>query len=313
MADRGRGRSEGGNLGSVVVRYYKKMKMQRVYPVVVTWGKRERRSGSPVTLRLLMAGAQVVPAEQSLSTNDPDAEATFYVTPLAKGGLRNEKLEILVGDRKVQEVPLPARVVSQSFTKKLLWLAILLPAFLLLFCKYLPASITDEELHTELENRKRFKLQIEQAKARLDAAEDGKKEAIEKERALAEKHLHDTDKKIRELEHSPGKVLSFRIANEMPPMPKIVDDNVPIVKEYLIKFRDGVGDVYQELCNFEQARQPMALYVFGVLVFLALVSWWFNKSKRKKRWSKPIAAPRGEGAGMSSRRAEPVGADADYD
>src|SRR5689334_7664682 len=100
MADsRGRGRSEGGSLGPVQVRYYKKMKLQRVYPVVVRWGRRDRRAPAgtpPITLRLLMGGAQVVPAEQQISANDPDATATFYVTPVATGSLRNEKLEVLV-------------------------------------------------------------------------------------------------------------------------------------------------------------------------------------------------------------------------
>src|SRR5947207_865510 len=59
------------------VRYYKKMRPNRVYPVVVGWkptGAGRSSAGNPVLLRLVMAGAQVVPAEQPLDPADPDAK-----------------------------------------------------------------------------------------------------------------------------------------------------------------------------------------------------------------------------------------------
>ena len=43
----------------------------------------------------------------------PDAEATFYVTPLARGWLRGERLEVLVNGRKVQELRLHGHVPVQ--------------------------------------------------------------------------------------------------------------------------------------------------------------------------------------------------------
>src|SRR5207253_2462625 len=98
------------------IRYYRRMSRQRVYNVTVGWpkpgaGRTKPPAGTPpVTVRLLMAGAQVVPSEHTLDPNRADAQATFYVTPLARGWLRNEKLEVLIQGRKVQEMRLPAKV-----------------------------------------------------------------------------------------------------------------------------------------------------------------------------------------------------------
>ncbi|HYT87844.1 MAG TPA: hypothetical protein VEL76_03920 [Gemmataceae bacterium] len=119
-------------LPQIQVRYYKKMKAHRVYPVVVSWkqaGKGRAGSGNPVLLRLVMAGAQVVPSEQPLDPADGAARATFYVTPLAKGWLRGERLEVIQGGRKVQEIKLPAKVNSQRKTWLLFFLTFFIPFF----------------------------------------------------------------------------------------------------------------------------------------------------------------------------------------
>ena len=122
------------------VTYYRRMSLQRVYGVTVAWHNRDKRrppaGTGPVLVRLLMAGAQVVPSEQPLDPAKPDAKAAFYVTPLARGWLRHECLEVLLNGRKVQELPLPAKVTSQKMTWLFLVLAFLVPWFLLSWCKY---------------------------------------------------------------------------------------------------------------------------------------------------------------------------------
>lgn len=133
----GRGRGE-NLLPPLRVRYYKRMHRQRVYDVTVGWQKstiRPPAGSEPVRLRLIMAGAQVVPSEQPLDPNHPDDSATFYVTPLAAGSLRAERIEVLIQGRKVQELPLPARVVSQRSTLVLLLLAFLIPWLLFTFIR----------------------------------------------------------------------------------------------------------------------------------------------------------------------------------
>lgn len=127
--------------------YYRRMRDRHVYTFKITWsnkeGVRPPAGARPVTLRLLMAGAQVVPSEQALDPAKPDASVSFHVTPLAKGHLRGERLEVLIDDRKVQEVRLRSRVTSQRATLALLLLTFLVPWFLLHYCKYsalLPSS-----------------------------------------------------------------------------------------------------------------------------------------------------------------------------
>lgn len=124
-----RGRTE-NVLPALRVLYYQQMRRQRVYQVKVGWQKSKTRppaDAEPIRIRLIMAGAQVVPSEQVLDPADPDASASFYVTPLADGKLRAEHLEVLIQGRKVQELQLPAKVVNQRRTLVLLALSILMP------------------------------------------------------------------------------------------------------------------------------------------------------------------------------------------
>ncbi len=107
----------------VNVRYYSRMRPNRVYPVVVSW-RNGGNAASPVTVRLVMAGAQVVPAEQTLEAG-AGARATFNVTPIARGWMRNERLEVLQDGRKVQEIRLPCKATTQRATWVLLLLTII--------------------------------------------------------------------------------------------------------------------------------------------------------------------------------------------
>src|SRR5262245_38345424 len=107
----------------VRVSYYRRMRPHKVYPFVVSLAG--GAAAAPVTLRLVVGGAQVVPFEQTLEPGNPDARATFYVTPLAKGQLRGERLEVLQGGAKVQEIRLPCKVTTQRLTWVLLLLTVL--------------------------------------------------------------------------------------------------------------------------------------------------------------------------------------------
>ncbi|MBM4067569.1 MAG: hypothetical protein FJ271_01285 [Planctomycetes bacterium] len=144
--------------------YYRRMRLQHVYTFKISWsgkeGVRPPAGARPVTLRLLMAGAQVVPSEQMLDPAKPDASASFHVTPLAKGHLRGERLEVLIDDRKVQEVRLRSSVTSQRLTFVLLALTFLVPWFLLHYCKY---SVLRER------NSKEFAMLVRTPGALLDA------------------------------------------------------------------------------------------------------------------------------------------------
>jgi hypothetical protein len=151
-------------LPGVRVTYYRRMKRQRVYSVTVGWDKRRKErppaaaEGVPVIVRLIMAGAQVLPSERVLDPFKPDDRATFFVTPLARGWLRGETLEVLVGGRKVRQVRLRAKVVSQRPTWVLLALTFLVPWFLLTYFKYSPLQDPTQTPGRSLEERIRENL-----------------------------------------------------------------------------------------------------------------------------------------------------------
>lgn len=119
------------------IRYFKRMKKQRVYDFEVTWDQEFTYRGpdQSVVVRLLAGGAQVVPSEVQLDPKDPKDKARFAVTPLAKGWLSGQKLEVVVNGKKVQEIHLHSRVVSQRMPWACFLLIFLAPWFLLNFVK----------------------------------------------------------------------------------------------------------------------------------------------------------------------------------
>jgi hypothetical protein len=143
----GTARDQGRATGApqIQVRYYGRMRPRRVYPFVVSW-KGGARSATPVTVRLVMAGAQVVPAELVLDPNDD--RATFFVTPLARGWLRGERLEVLQDGRKVQELRMPCKATTQRTTWVLLILTLLVayyitPLFIYPIHEPMPRRVSD--------------------------------------------------------------------------------------------------------------------------------------------------------------------------
>lgn len=128
------------------VQYYRRMKPKKVSPLVVTWPQRDKSRGDSkkITVRLLAAGAQIVPDEQTLESGDPASKATFFVTPLAKGWLRAHRLEIYHDGRKIQEIPLAANVAGQGPTWFLLALTFLVPWFILTYIHATPLQMPDK-------------------------------------------------------------------------------------------------------------------------------------------------------------------------
>jgi hypothetical protein len=122
------------------VRFYRRMKLQRVYATVVearlVGGGQTNGAGAPVLLRPIIPGAHVVPVEQTLDTAQTGARATFYVTPLAKGKLAGARLEVRRQDVLVQEIRLPMRATTQRMTWLLALLTVLLPFVLLNLTRY---------------------------------------------------------------------------------------------------------------------------------------------------------------------------------
>jgi len=112
------------------LRYYPVMKPHRVYTLAVEVpksGKGAGGEGAVVVVRPVIAGAQVVPAEQRLDTSGPGNQVTFHVTPLARGKLPRARVEVYSAGRAPQSVPVPMKAKTQRLAWLLLALALLLP------------------------------------------------------------------------------------------------------------------------------------------------------------------------------------------
>jgi hypothetical protein len=128
-------------LPPVRVAYYRQVKPQRVHTVEVSWQKAPTKGArGEVSVKLIAAGAQVLPSEQNLDVSQPSAKAVFYVTPLVKGWLRNTHIEVLSSGRKVQEIPLATKVVSQRFTWFLLACSFFVPWFITEYIRNSPLA-----------------------------------------------------------------------------------------------------------------------------------------------------------------------------
>jgi hypothetical protein len=131
--DAGKGR---GHEFQLSVRYYATMKPQRVYPLVVEVPRgrnavpADAPTGLTVTLRPVIPGAVVVPAELPLEVSRPGAQATFHVTPVAKGRLPDARVVVLYDGRPVQELRTRMAARTQRLTWALLLLTVLLPPLL---------------------------------------------------------------------------------------------------------------------------------------------------------------------------------------
>lgn len=122
------------------VSYYRRMRLQRVYPISVSsrLSAGTRLVPTFLQIRLVIPGALVTPAERELDAGDPKAQVTFHMTPLARGRLPQPHLEVLRGETVLQRVPLRMRVVSNRLTWILAGLTVLVPAFLLYVTRYAP-------------------------------------------------------------------------------------------------------------------------------------------------------------------------------
>jgi hypothetical protein len=127
----------------LLVRFYARMRRHRVYPFQVSLqkynpGRGVADSATPVTVRPMIPGAVVTPAELELRPGHPESQSTFYVTPMAKGSLRGASVQLLSRGSVIQQVATPCRSVTQRLTLLLGLLTILVTALLLYYLKFHP-------------------------------------------------------------------------------------------------------------------------------------------------------------------------------
>lgn len=119
----------------VRVRFYKRMKVQRVYRMVVELRTADKgaapsiSAGDSVIARPVIPGAYVQPMEQDLGPKTTNHTITFSVAPLARGRLKNARLQIVHQGRVLEEIWTPMRGTSQRPT----WIFALLSLFSLAY------------------------------------------------------------------------------------------------------------------------------------------------------------------------------------
>lgn len=261
-------------LPPIRVRYFKRMGFQRVYPVAVSWRRRDAAAvpagTEPVTLRLSAGGANVVPAEHALDPTKPDAHATFYVTPLAKGWLRQARLEVSHGGKKIQELPLRSKSVTQRPTVVLLALTILLPALITYYLRYSPFQQVVRDVRNPA-NRlvKPTLLTTQETVARV---------------------LRENLPSLPRFKGDPA-IVGLVEQEEALDAPEFVRNGV----EELRNVPDFIGELYVSLLVICQTY-PVAFYAGAIFLLLTVWSLFANNPKRAKVVGEPIlinrAAPR---------------------
>jgi hypothetical protein len=112
------------------VRFYRRMKRARVYPLYVELQRLAdnrpvaRAVSVPLQARPLIPGALVTPAEAPLDAAWP--RAVFHLTPLARGRMPDARVDLYEQGHRIHEMPLPMKTTSQRPTLVWLMLAVLL-------------------------------------------------------------------------------------------------------------------------------------------------------------------------------------------
>jgi hypothetical protein len=276
------GAQAGTTLPALRVRYFNRMRPNRVYPVQVGWrgSRKGGEGGGPVQVRLIMAGAQVVPAEHTLDPGEPSAKVTFYVTPLAKGPLRGERAEVLQNGRKVGELRTPAKVRTQRMSWVLLALTLLVPWLLLQYFTS-PQWVLDTtgpaRQPTEVERKRIDALNERREKNQLSPNEQKELE-----------NLENATTGTVPLKLTDGKVLEYRIRQVSPEIPHQVEEYAG--KEVATRITDipEVIGAYYTTGRSEYGKYNVPFWAFWGLLLLTLLSYLWHREARRTRVGQPI-------------------------
>jgi hypothetical protein len=231
--------------------WYCTMKPRRVYPLVVRVppGRDsvplDSPSGVMVTLRPVVPGALVTPAELPLEVSRPGAQATFHVTPLARGRLPAAQVSVLCGGRPALELRVRMTARTQWAAWLLLLLALIVPALLVRYT------------HPRFEPLRGQVPYTRQVTARNEAGQE------------------EVRTEVRFRTGSPGEVLHDRVRVGLSAtLPEFAGSD---------RFCDGVGRglgaVYEFLCQSADSLYP-PFWIGMLLLTLAVGSWALRRPAR---------------------------------
>jgi hypothetical protein len=268
-------------LPALVVHLHRSMKRQALYPLVVRWSRADYGYGggknATVILRPVVPGALVVPAELLLNAGNPDASATFHVTPLARGSLSGARIEVLHQDRRVQSVPLPMRVYRLSPSALLLALAFLIPLFLILTAGPNKLAAPNKLRPPTESEKKSFESKLSTTLVPGNPTSVvGKKDAANgKDKGAGKKAVDMSLPMTVSYTPSPGEVLQDRLTAVLPPVPVLTAGFIGLV-----------SGAYQLECNIMDSGSQFAVY--GTFLLLLVASILLYTSGRTTVRSQPV-------------------------
>ncbi len=273
----------------VVVNFYRRMNKNRVYPLVVELkritDKHSLASSSPVQIRPMVPGAHVTPALREAHLGNSDAVSTFYVTPLARGHLRDARVGIYQDGRALQEVRLPMKGVSQLMTWILLAVTILIPCLIHYFTTTVDLSVSAAGAKTARATAENV------PHKKMLKADEMSGPAIE-ERLLGQPagSLAGVANSAPAKKPDPPRGVLEREINDNFPEPqkeyfKETWPDFPILRE---PAAHGMQEAYEFVQDWER-EHSLSRHLFFVLLALTAISWVIHRSQRSRHQAAAVA------------------------
>jgi len=269
----------------VIVNYYRRMRVQRVFPLTVDLQASEALNGR-VQVRPIIPGAFVTPGIREVELGPPGSTLRFSVTPMAWGRLPHARISLFQNGRHAGNVPLPMKGVRQLDTWLFLFLAFLVPAAIFFFTSHLDWSRAGNvKAHDE-------PLQMSHA-ADTPAPEDATTPIPDanRQRAEAMGGAFRTPAKA-EASQPPqtGEKGGERSPATMEPkrpsgaIERMIVHEVPEFEGLTRPVAVQMQDCY-EIFQRTEKQYRISLYVGGAFLALALISCFMNRSTRARKQS----------------------------
>ena len=270
-----------GGSSQITVRFYHRMNPQKVYHLVVEGPKKGIVTGlsgkaEPLSVRPILAGTQILPAEGALDLTRDRASVVFAVTCLASGWLPNARVELLHQGQVVQEILLPIKGTTQAFTRKLALLTLLLPGLMLL-ARYFPPAITytpgpkPEALAQPANDGEPAR------PGRLPAMQPLPMGGPTKEQVEKSKVASITDRE--------GRAIARFLNDNLPHSG--TDDADGASNDVTLKITDKIGSGYDTIMDLNRNHQ-LTFWVGCGLLFLTALSYLAHRPQRSRERGKPM-------------------------
>jgi hypothetical protein len=265
----------------VIVKYYSRMRMQRVFPLTVDLQATGALRGR-VQVRPIIPGALVTPGIREVELGEGGSTLKFSVTPMAWGPLPHARLGLFQNGRHLGNVAIPMKGVRQVDTWLFLLLALLVPAAILFFTGHLDWSRSKGEkahdgpvLMSHAADTPNAKDETAPIPAEIQKRADAMAGAF-RTPAKAE----DTKPPSPAGEKS-DETASKKLSGSVE---RVIVHEVPEFEGITRSVAVEIQDCYEIFQRIEKQHR-LSLYIGGAFLALALISWLMNRSARGKTQS----------------------------